>query len=120
MPRSATVAAVVVLLVVAYSLMGLVGGPVPPVGRPVWEGGGGLRLPRWLRPRPTVAGDLVFLRRWAALLAPLWGLVGVAAWMLPDSTFHATTPWTRLGVEISIVFCCLLPDTTTRACAEPG
>lgn len=73
-----------------------------------------MRLPRWLRPRPTVAGDLAFLRRWAALLAPVWGLVGVAAWMLPDSTFHATTPWTRLGVAISIVFCCLLPDDYTR------
>ena len=39
-----------------------------------------------------------------APLSLLWGLVGIAAWVLPDSTFHATTPWTRLGAVISIVF----------------
>ena len=67
--------------------------------------GRGLRLPQWLRPRPMAAGDLAFLRRWAAPLSLLWSLVGIAAWVLPDSTFHATTPWTRLGAVISIVFC---------------
>ena len=48
------------------------------------------------------------------VLAPLWGLIGLAAWVLPDSTYHATRPWTTLGMGIAIIFCCLFPDDYTR------
>lgn len=76
-----------------------------------------MRLPQWLlrcRPRPTAAADRAFLRRWAVALAPLLGLTGLAAWVLPDSAFHATTPWGNLGMAVAIVFACLLPDDYTR------
>ena len=53
-------------------------------------------LPAWFRPRPTVRGDLAFIRRWALALVPAWGLVGLAAWVLPVSTCHATTTELRL------------------------
>ena len=34
--------------------------------------------------------------------------------MLPDSTYHATRPWTTLGMSVAILFALLLPDDCTR------
>jgi hypothetical protein len=48
------------------------------------------------------------------VLAPLWGLVGLAGWALPDNTYHATRPWTSLGMSAAIFFVCLLPDDYTH------
>ena len=48
------------------------------------------------------------------VLGPVWGLVGLAAWVLPDRTFHATRPWATLGMATAIFFVCLLPDDYTR------
>lgn len=73
-----------------------------------------MRLPQWLRPRPEAAAELAFIRRWAVVLAPLWGLAGLAAWVLPDSTYHATRPWTTLGMSVAIFFCFLLPHDYVR------
>lgn len=37
-----------------------------------------MRLSRWLRPRPAAAAERAFIRRWAAVLTPMWGLVALA------------------------------------------
>ena len=74
-----------------------------------------MKRPAWLRPRPrpTARGDLAFMRRWAVVLVPAWGLAGLAAWTLPDSTYHDTTRWTNLaGLIVGLAF--LLPDNCTR------
>ena len=71
-------------------------------------------LPAWFRPRATVRGDLAFIRRWALALVPAWGLVGLAAWVLPVSTYHATTTELRFGLVVAIVFSCALPDNYAR------
>ena len=47
------------------------------------------------------------------LLLPLWCLVALAAWVLPDSTVHAATPWTRLGLMVACIGG-ILPDDYTR------
>lgn len=73
-----------------------------------------MKQPEWLRLRPTARGDLAFMRRWAPVLVPLWGLAGLAAWTLPDSTFHGTERWTDLGGLIAMSFAGLLPDSCTR------
>ena len=73
-----------------------------------------MKRPGWLRLRPTASGDWAFIRRWMVALAPLWGLVGLAAWVLPDRNFHTTTAWANLGMAVAIVFACLLPDDYTR------
>lgn len=48
------------------------------------------------------------------VLAPAWILVGLAAWVFPDSTVHAPESVFRLGMFVAIFFCCVLPDRYSR------
>lgn len=64
--------------------------------------------------RPTARADCAFLRRWAMVLAPAGILVGLAAWVLPDSTVHAPESVFRLGGLVAIFFWCVLPDRYSR------
>ena len=73
-----------------------------------------MKHPEWLRLRSTARGDWAFIRRWTVVLGPAWGLVTLAAWALPDSTYLATKPWIDLGIAIAIIFACVLPDDYTR------
>ena len=66
-----------------------------------------MKYPKWLR--PTIPADLTFLWRWMVALAPAWGLVGLTAWTLPDSTYHDTIPMLEFSFWVVLFFCLLLP-----------
>lgn len=75
----------------------------------------GMKLPDWLRLQPTARADLAFIRRWAWALAAPWVLVSLAAWKLPDSTYHDTKPVIEISFWV-VLFCCWLlpPENCTR------
>lgn len=48
-------------------------------------------------------------------LAPAWVLVGLAAWTLPDSTYHDTKPPLDFSFWVVLICCWLLaPDDYNR------